>query len=283
MSKILILGASGMLGYAMHKIMSEGSYDVIGVIRSSSKICDSNLKYERIDDIQDFISLRELLLEQRPDVVINCVGVIKQAKESSNVDYLYRINSFLPKFLAVLASELDFNVIHFSTDCIFDGKKGCYGDGDYCNATDSYGISKYLGEIESPKVLNIRTSIIGHGINVNNSLVDWFLSQHGQVKGFKNAIFSGLPVDFIGKTVLSKFEQIKCMSGTYNLSANPISKFDLLSLIKLTYDRQDIIIEADEDFVIDRSLNSELLRSILGINIPDWESLVSHMYEFYRK
>ena len=101
-----------------------------------------------------------------------------------------------------------------STDCVFRGSKGNYSERHKADAQDNYGISKLKGEIKSKNVLNIRTSIIGHEINSNYSLLNWFLIQK-KVKGFKNAFFTGLTTlelsnIIINKIILKKFFLMAC-------------------------------------------------------------------------
>jgi dTDP-4-dehydrorhamnose reductase len=178
-----------------------------------------------------------------------------------------------------LATASKSKVIHISTDCVFSGANGFYSENDVPDALDLYGISKLHGEIDYLNTLTIRTSIIGHELSSNLSLVDWFLAQEGAVKGYKNAIFSGLPNIEIARVILDYVIPKSNLSGLIHLSANPISKYDLLMLISEQY-RKSITIIPDFELVIDRSLNSDKFRNITGYIPPNWPDLIRSMHDF---
>ena len=272
MRKILILGSSGMLGSSLFRNLSE-DYEIIGIQRSESS--DSRI----IDgvDVSDFSNVAHKITEVMPDVVINCIGVVKQKSEINNVLNTVPINTLLPHQLAELTEEISARLIHFSTDCIFDGKDGMYKDNEMLSAKDIYGVSKYFGEVGDKKhVLTIRTSIIGHGVKPNSSLVDWFLAQEGTVKGFSNAYFSGLPCSEISEILDKWIIPNETIYGIYNISVDKIDKYSLLKIIKKIY-KKKIKIVIDDGFKIDRSLNSERFRAKTGYRSKTWTQLVEEM------
>ncbi|SER06752.1 dTDP-4-dehydrorhamnose reductase [Amphritea atlantica] len=283
-NKILVLGANGMLGGSMLRYFSKcKDYDVLGSVRD--KRASDQLEEQGFTnvltglDVSNFNKIREVILDYRPNYLLNCIGVIKQLDQSKAPVPSIEINSLLPHKLAAICDEVRGHLIHFSTDCVFSGKKGNYKEGDLPDACDLYGRSKLLGEVDYGGHLTLRTSIIGHEIASNISLVDWFLSQKKPVRGYANAIFSGLPTvciaEFIEKHVIDKQ-----LYGLYHLSSDPIDKFTLLSLIK---DRYSVINKIEEyaDFKIDRSLNSDNLKSKTGFISPSWEYLIKKMHDEY--
>jgi dTDP-4-dehydrorhamnose reductase len=189
------------------------------------------------------------------------------------------INSILPHRLANLCELAEARLIHISTDCVFSGEKGGYVEKDFSDAKDLYGRSKYLGEVDYPNSITLRTSIIGHELNSSKSLINWFLSQEGSVKGYKNAIFSGLPTNEMAKVIRDYVIPNPSLKGLYQVSADPISKFDLLQLVSDVYGK--IIQIIPDDLVkIDRSLNSEKFCKATGFKPKPWPQLIKEMYEF---
>jgi dTDP-4-dehydrorhamnose reductase len=189
------------------------------------------------------------------------------------------INSLLPHKLADACTDVGARLIHFSTDCVFSGSRGAYSETDTPDATDLYGRSKLLGEVDYGPHLTLRTSIIGHELDKAVSLVDWFLHNEGPISGYVNAVFSGMPTVYIAEFLRA---HVFCgeLRGLYHLSVEPINKYKLLCLIKDQYGLSTEI-SPYEDFRIDRSLNSEKLRSATGFVSPAWEDLITKMREEY--
>jgi len=284
--KILILGATGMLGHAIHRTLASAGYDVAGAIRSahapSYSVC-AELTYLTNVDALAFTTVEKALADVAPAVVINALGVIKQHADAADDWNLIQVNAAFPQRLQLLCENVGSKLIHFSTDCVFSGKKGNYVEQDIPDGSDWYGVSKYLGEANEGNSLTLRTSIIGRGLVPNNSLVDWFLAQEGIVTGYSNAFFSGLPVSEVG-AFLSKYLKngLLELCGLYHLSVAPISKYDLLCLLKEKWSRDNTTIQFSQDFVIDRSLDSSRLRERLSYAPDAWPGLVDKMFEFYK-
>jgi len=282
--KILVLGASGMLGNAVFRLFSDDKkMQVFGTVRSEStkKYFHHSIRSGLISgvDVENIDSLLSVFENTKPNVVINCIGLVKQLAESSDPLTALPINSLLPHRLARLSALLGARFVHMSTDCVFSGSKGMYSESDESDANDLYGRSKFLGEVDYPNAVTLRTSIIGHELVGSRSLVGWFLSQNQTVRGFKKAIFSGLPTVEIARLIRDYVLPNSDLHGLYHVSADPISKFDLLRLISDIYGKS-IDIEVDESFVIDRSLNSSRFRSITGFHPKPWADLVESMKRF---
>lgn len=279
--RLLVLGASGMLGHAVfRRFTADPAFQVVGTVRAAPTFQPDGGALLRGVDVDDDAQISAAFKEAAPDVVINCVGVIKQLKTAQDPLPCIRLNSLLPHRLNALCAASDARLVHISTDCVFTGSKGDYLESDVCDADDLYGRSKLLGEVDTPGAITLRTSIIGHELaNGATGLVGWFLSQKGAVKGFRNAIFSGLPTvalaDVIARHVLPAPE----LSGVYHVSAAPISKYDLLNLVAEVYGRDNDITPVDEPR-IDRSLNSQRFRDATGYAPPAWPDLVAQMHAF---
>ncbi|ENM5934576.1 SDR family oxidoreductase [Vibrio mimicus] len=285
--KILIIGASGMLGYSLFSNLSEyGHLEVFGTVRSieGKEGYFSTLSGKLFQDVDmdNLARLEQVMNEIRPDVLINCIGLIKQHDIAKNHVASVKVNALLPHQLAATCEKFDAKLIHFSTDCVFSGQKGLYVENDLPDAVDLYGSSKRLGEVYYGKNLTLRTSIIGHELNSSVSLIDWFLSQESLVSGFSKAIFSGLPTCYIAKLLAEKILPKRELAGMYHLSVEPIDKFSLLKLVNEIYGKGTEINE-NVSFVIDRSLNSDELRRQIDFIPPTWPELIKHMHLDYKK
>ncbi|MCO4799716.1 MAG: SDR family oxidoreductase [Colwelliaceae bacterium] len=285
--RVLIVGATGMLGYSLFKnINDRADIQVYGTVRSINgkehffTDCENQL-FKGVD-VSDLGTIESVIEKIKPAVVINCIGLIKQHSISKQYIDAIAINSLLPHQLARLCDVHSCKLIHFSTDCVFDGKKGLYTEADLPDARDVYGRSKCLGEVDYGPHLTLRTSIIGHELNSQVSLVDWFLSQESQIKGFSKAIFSGLPTCVIARVIVDNVLPNQELHGLYQLSVDPIDKCSLLGLIANTYNKKIDIVESTE-LKIDRSLNSNKLREALNLEIPSWSTLISDMHHDYEK
>ena len=281
---ILVLGANGMLGSALMKYFSVAtSYNVTGSVRSSAahKSFPRNLCDRLVFgiDADNFECLTSLFLQARPNVVINCIGLVKQDSRSNNPYDAISINSLLPHKLDSLCNLINARLIQISTDCVFSGKRGMYSEEDFPDAGDLYGRTKLLGEVVRTNALTIRTSIIGHELASNQSLVNWFLLQHHAVNGYRNAIFSGLPTVELARVIVDFIIPHVDLKGLYHLSAEPISKFELLKLVGSVY-KKNIKINPSDVLRINRSLNSEKFRKATGFMPKSWPEMIEEMHNF---
>lgn len=273
-----------MLGNAMFRVLSEDTdLSVYGTARSESARCrfPDKLSSQIVvgTDVESNDSLIKAFATVQPDVIINCVGLVKQLADANDPLQAVPINTLLPHRLAALCQATGARLVHISTDCVFSGRKGNYLETDFPDAYDLYGRSKLLGEVDYPHAITLRTSIIGHELSGNRSLVNWFLSQQGSVKGFTRAIFSGLPTVELSTVVRDIVLPRKDLCGLYHVSAKPINKFALLQMIAKVYGK-NIEINPSEELVIDRSLNSDRFKEATGYTPPDWLTLIQHMCEF---
>ena len=282
--KVLVLGATGMLGNAVLRFFAQSAgYEVFGSARSTSALhllpadlSDCLICGVDVDHIDTLISL---FYKVQPDVVINCIGLVKQLAEADDPMSAIPVNSLLPHRLARLCGVAGARLVHMSTDCVFSGAKGMYTEADMSDAKDFYGRSKYLGEVDYPHAITLRTSIIGHELNGSHSLVGWFLAQQGSVKGFRRAIFSGLPTVDLARVIRDHVIPHPELHGVHHVSADPINKYELLTLISNVYGKK-IDIAIDDNFIIDRSLDSTRFREATGYQPQPWPELVRRMCEF---
>jgi dTDP-4-dehydrorhamnose reductase len=282
--KVLILGVTGMLGHTLFsELANHLVYDVYATSRNPHNLrfwCSPDHFKKIIPEVnvEDLDSMTHCLAELKPQVVINCIGIIKQLPSAQDALKTIMINALFPYRLALVCKAIGARLIHISTDCVFSGMKGNYHEDDAPDPLDLYGRTKLLGEVSDPHCLTIRTSIIGHELNGEHGLVEWFLAQEKKVTGFTRAIYSGLPTIEIAR-ILKDFVIINPnLQGLYQVSAEPISKYELLKLIAQIYHKK-IEIEPDNQFQVDRSLNSLRFREISGYSPPAWPELIQRMYQ----
>lgn len=284
---VLILGVTGMLGHRMwHTFQQDNSYTTFGTVRNPNGLAyfpqaqHKNLLTNI--DVLDQDQLIHVFNTTKPDVVINCIGLVKQLDSANDPLVALPINALFPHRLAKLCALTHSRLIHISTDCVFSGKKGLYLESDNSDAEDLYGKSKFIGEITQEKnALTLRTSIIGHELNSKQGLVEWFLAQNTPVKGYAKALFSGLPTVELARVIKQYVIPNKHISGLYQVAAQPISKYELLLLIAEQYGKK-IIIEPDEAFKIDRSLNGTRFNALTHYEAPSWPMLIKQMHQAHQ-
>ena len=282
--RILILGASGLIGHRLFLTLREHYQDVFSTIHgdltefSQLKIYDSNT-FDKTD-VRDFPRLESIMNSVNPDIIINCVGITKRRPVVNDLYHTIMVNAAFPHQLSAWAEIHRKKVIHFSTDCVFNGKEGDYTEESNTNATDTYGKTKALGEIKYSHTLTIRSSFIGRELKYNSELLDWFLLQKSKmVQGFTNVYYSGVSTFFLSKTVAAIIENYPGLNGLYQLALDsPISKFELLSIAKKAFN-MDIKILPDNGVVSKPTLNGSKLKRTLSLEIPTWNVMMEEIAE----
>lgn len=286
MERALVLGAGGMLGHKLCQCLSR--YEIFGTVRKEVEFYN---KYSQVFKNTRLIGpvnalghqeLEKTIRNLVPDVVINCVGIVKQLKEAQDAYLTVALNAYLPHWLAKLCADINSRLIQISTDCVFDGTRGGYCESDFSDARDLYGKSKFLGETTTQETaaVTLRTSIIGRELTVpGHGLLEWFFSQQAKtVRGFKKAIYTGLTTIEMAKIMTLVIEKHPDLCGVYQVASIPISKYNLLCLVEKIFGL-DINIVGDEDFTCDRSLKMDRFSHITGYVAPSWEEMIRQMYE----
>lgn len=284
-TKILVLGANGMLGHAVLRWFTPlVGFDTLGTVRTAAAAAEVRARLPQAQlieglDASSMPPLRELFEQVAPDVVINCIGVVKQVAGADNPAIAIPINAMLPHRLARLCEASGARLIHVSTDCVFSGRRGMYREDDPADAEDLYGRSKLMGEPHGPRRVTLRTSIIGHELHGGHGLVGWYLAQRGEVRGFGRSVFTALPTVELARVIEQHVLPAPSLSGTFHVAAAPISKFDLLNLVATAYGHANRPVQ-DSDVVIDRSLCGDRFAAETGYRAPDWPELVRRMRDF---
>src|SRR5947209_1620685 len=273
--KILILGGTGMLGHKLFQVLSE-NVETFATLRQPATRHPLFDPARLVGNVsaEDFDAVTRAVGQTRPDVVVNCIGVVKQDAAAKDPLTSISINALFPHRLAALCQAVGARLIHISTDCVFSGRNGNYTEDDTADAEDLYGRTKLLGEVSGERTLVMRTSMIGRELAGAHGLLEWFFGQEGKtVRGFKRAVFSGFTTQALADIIRRVILEHRDLEGVWHVAAEPINKFDLLSLVRETYGL-DIKIEPDETFVCDRSLNDERFRRATGFSPPSWSDMI---------
>ena len=281
--RILVLGITGMLGHKAFAILSENpKFETFGTLRKTEDFTNyfkgCNKVFSNIDALNPK-SVFDLIDQLKPDIILNCIGVIKQLKEAKDPILSIEINSLFPHKLANHIKYSQTRLIHISTDCVFSGDKGNYKEEDNSDAKDLYGKSKYLGELKNyHNCITLRTSIIGPELKGKLSLLEWFLAQEKPVKGFTNAIYSGFTTLELVNIIENYVIKNPMKNGLYQISSNPISKYELLKIVSKIY-KKEIVIDRFEEFKNNKTLNSNLFKNDFGYIVKPWEKMILEMHK----
>lgn len=274
--KFLVLGCNGMAGHLISLYLKEQGHDVAGFARSESKLLDTTV----VGDARDLGLLKDTISTGNYDSVINCIGLLNKFAESDHEAAVF-LNSYLPQFLAKVTANTDTQVIQMSTDCVFSGSKGGYTEESLPDGTLFYDRSKALGELDDGKNVTLRNSIVGPDIKPSGiGLINWFLQQHGKVKGYKNAIWTGQTTLQLAKTMENA--AIQRVHGLYNMVPDTsISKYDMLLLFNKYLRSDPIEVEPEENFNIDKSLIRTRFEGF-SYKIPDYETQIKELGNWMR-
>ena len=278
--KILVLGATGLLGNAVFRALSEApNANVMGTIRGeASRALFAPEQASRLtlaEDIENPQLLGQLLETVAPDVVVNCIAVGRPAPADPMRSIA--IYAVLPQRLSHLCGRSGIRLVQISSDGVFSGARGSYREDDVPDANDVYGVSKLLGEVSEQHAITLRTSIIGHELQSGTALLEWFLSQQGRCSAYTRAVFSGFPTIVLAGLIRDVVIPRPDLYGVYHVATRPISKFNLLRLIAERYGK-DIELIADDRPSPDRSLVADRFEQATGYVAPDWPVLIDAMY-----
>lgn len=278
--KILVLGASGMLGHMLFAELLERGLDVFGTTRSPMRCCDDwQRRLISGVDVSVFPSVLTALDTIKPDVLINAVGLIRHLPEGKEILPCLTINATFPHLLQQATRERGMRLIHYSTDCVFDGKANRpYTEQDRPTASDVYGLTKFLGEVSGLQAVTIRTSIIGPELRGKHSLIEWFLAQHGSVRGYTGAIYTGLPTSEHARILAEYILPHSNIEGLWQVAAAPISKYELLRLVASVY-KKTVEIVPDNSVQEDKRLSCEAFNRLTGYEAPTWPEMIRAMRE----
>ena len=248
--KVLVLGSSGMMGHILVGYLTQNtSFQVYNVSRKD-KINSETI----VCDVLDLKKIESIIFDIDPDYIINAIGILVKESETNIINAIL-INSLFPHKLKNIADNINANLIHLSTDCVFDGLTGNYNENSLKTPIDINGKTKDLGEIINENHLTIRTSIIGPEIKDNGAgLFLWLLKMKNQeINGFQKSIWSGLTTLELSKALVYSIKNN--IKGLIHIHNNPINKYDLLCLINTEFNL-NIKINKIDGIISDKSLTS---------------------------
>lgn len=278
--RVLVIGGAGMLGHELVRRLAR-RFETWATVRSpeSPPLLSQHLSAGAVFtavDAADPLLAEELIGSLAPTVVVNCAGIVKQRPEARDPLQCIPVNALFPHHLAAACARSHARLIHLSTDCVFSGRRGNYSERDLPDPEDLYGRSKLLGEPEGAHCLTIRTSMIGHELSGESGLLEWFLRQKGAVTGFERAIFSGLSTPALSRVLETIIEVHPNLSGLYHVASEPISKYDLLVLLRDAFGLPLEIVR-DSRVVVDRSLDGRRFQDATGFVPTSWLEMTKEL------
>lgn len=270
--RYLVLGCNGMAGHMISIYLKEQGNSVKGFARKRLGIIDT------IEgDVHNTEELEETISNEKPDCIVNCIGILNRAAENNKSEAVY-INSYLPHLLADITKDMKTQVVHLSTDCVFSGKKGKYKENDIKDGLTFYDRTKALGEIEDNKNITLRTSIIGPDINKDGiGLFNWFMNAtklNDTINGYDQVIWTGQTTLQLAKTI-EVFTTTK-QAGLVNIVPDTsISKYEMLCLFNKYFKDNAVCIKRVSDIKSDKSLVRTNFSS--SYTIPDYEYMIKEL------
>jgi dTDP-4-dehydrorhamnose reductase len=275
--RVLVLGASGMLGHKALEVFGR-TFETWGTLRDPSSSREGADREAIILGVRAEVpeTVADAVARVRPDVVVNCIGVVKQLPEATAAIPSITTNALFPHQIAEITAAADTRLIQISTDCVFSGRRGRYSESDEPDPVDLYGQTKLLGETNYDHTLTVRTSIIGRELTGAHGLLEWFLAQTGTIRGYTRAIFSGLTTCALSETLARVMTDHPELRGTWHIAGDPIAKYDLLQELARVYGH-DVNIEQDASVKIDRSLDDTRFRAATQIPRPSWTEMLDRL------
>lgn len=266
--KILVLGSHGMIGSGLIRYLQEMGYQVNALSRSQFEV----FAMDSLNIIADKLTKNAQFIEA--DWVINCIGIVKQYEILYDHKHIEYMNGIFPQFLSEIIKGWNKKLLHISSDCVFSGSTGNYDETIKPDALDVYGKSKALGEVISDTSLVVRTSTIGIENGSTHGLLSWYSSQIMPVEGYKNVIYSGVSLRELCVSIHHLWD-LGVDKGLYNVSGEPISKFDLLSLLYMLAIGPKPIPTDHPKW--DRSLDDTKYRTLTKLKKPNWVEMSHHI------
>jgi dTDP-4-dehydrorhamnose reductase len=276
--RTLVLGGSGMLGHKLFQVLGQ-RHVVAATVRDPSAWSRHPLFGDRnraIGGVEATVpeTVAAAIDTVRPEVVVNCIGIVKQREAAADAARTHRVNSLFPHLLARLCGDRGCRLIHLSTDCVFSGRRGSYLEDDEPDPVDLYGRTKLLGEVTGQCCLTLRTSMIGRELVGRAGLLEWFISRRGaHVNGFRNAVFSGLTTSALARVIAAVVSDHSDLEGLLHVASEPISKHDLLLRMNRALNL-GISVNPVAEPVCDRSLDGSRFAAATGIAVPSWDSMM---------
>jgi len=266
--KILVIGATGMVGHILFYEFRKKNINVIGIGRRKTEENIINL-----DLFTDWYQIRCFLQCERFDIVVNCSAILVNESNINRLQAVY-INSLFPHLLADLLINSDTKVIHLSTGGVFSGNEEFYLEDSPLLPQTYYGITKAAGEFNNGKDLIIRSDFWGPDTKKNGTgLFNWFLNQEGPVTAYTNVFFNGISNIELARIIL---ELINYTGIVHIGTTEKISKCDFLDKIKNIFNLKNItFINNENDYK-----NIFLKSCQILPDINDFDTMIKEIYQY---
>lgn len=267
MSDIVVIGANGMLGYAVSEYFAANGYSVKRMTRN-----DFDISKDDISELEPFLA--------GATAVINCSGIIKQKIADHSIEEILKVNSIFPINLAKLSDKLKVQCFHITTDCVYSGKKGGYTESDLFDAEDVYGMSKNAGDTDL--CMTLRTSIIGEEKSHFTSLLSWVKSQKGKtINGYLDHFWNGVTTLYLAEIIHEIIKSNLYQKGIFHIhSKEVVSKYELTVMINKVYGLGIKINRFETNEPCDRSLKSE--KGLSGLLVKkDLKTQITELKSFF--
>ncbi|WP_349410294.1 SDR family oxidoreductase [Pseudalkalibacillus sp. SCS-8] len=240
---------------------------------------DRSLKEGIHLDVTKFDEVRALIQSTKPDVVINCVGILND-HATRNLHEAIRVNTLLPHILSHELSRIGSKLIHISTDCVFEGNRGKYTEFDPPDGTSTYAITKANGEVITSPHLTVRTSIIGPELKNGIGLFQWFMKQTGDVNGYVKVFWNGVTTLELAKAIHAFLDSE--LSGLYHLTApETVSKYTLLEKIQKTFNKDDVTLIPYDKVACDRTLVNT--KNEIHFHVASYDQMLQELRDWMRE
>ncbi|ARF67489.1 NAD(P)-dependent oxidoreductase [Paenibacillus larvae subsp. pulvifaciens] len=271
--KVLIMGGDGMAGHLMVRYFREKTPHSVFYTSRNQK--DPGSLYT---DARDLVLVRHVVEAVHPDILVNCIGILNDSAERDPAQ-AYHVNGRLPHLLKQVVNQVGGKLVQISTDCVFSGKQGGHEEWERPDGFTVYSRSKAMGEVKDAPHLTIRTSIVGPEIRQNGiGLLNWFLNQSGEVKGYTEAYWNGVTTLELAKFVHHVMEDTS-LNGIVHLTApEQVSKYELLQLFRKIFEKKDVELIPDSKVKLDRTLRST--RKDMVYRVPDYEQMLTELKEW---
>jgi len=290
--KMLITGVSGLLGNNLAHYF-KNKYEILGLYHSHS-VTIPGIKTEKIN-LLDFLHTKKIINEFNPSFIIHCASL-------ANVDYCEKypkeskkVNVLLTENIVNIISQLDTKLVYISSDSVYDGSKGDFSETDEINPLNTYGRSKYEGELEVLKKnssLILRTNLFGWNIQDKESIGEWILNklrEGEQINGFKDAYFSSIYTFELARVIDIAIQNN--LHGIYNCgSSDSCSKYEFAFKIANRFGLEGKLVEpiSLEDFHFkakrgeNLSLNNAKIQQALSYKLPTIDQTIDEFYKDFR-
>ncbi len=292
--RLLLTGASGLLGLNV-ALDACRAHEVIGVDRNT--LSGTPFSVIRADLLEPD-AVDRILGQARPEAVIHCAALADVDLCERNPDLARSMNAEMPGRLAEACLRRRIQLVHVSTDAVFDGtKSGYYSESDPPSPMGVYALTKYEGEqavqAVNPLAIVVRVNFYGWSLGGKRSLAEFFvdnLTQGNVVSGFTDVTFCPMLANNLGVILLAMlrahahglFHVVGPEAMTkYQFGVEIARQFGLdeRKIQPLSVDRSELSARRSHNLC----LSTHKLSTDLGLDLPEFSTGLAQFHEQYRQ